>query len=266
MNKIICVVILVLVLFVLLVNKSSFNDLLINSDVTELQPKNFPPLTENVPGMIKLEPPVVPEEIGLAMKYPQGVGVGMSKLDSNAFTPDKPGTLLTQYEIPEAYGESSLTDPYGVRGAGQGSRILKIKNVGSQSNFKPLDESVDINFAKAYTQSNTEVPTGLKQINDSTFINYADGFVPSENLFIQSSPGQTSNLNNCETTYPNTEKYEQYCITEGDIPYGKIVNGRVNPRLVSRWQSYTGDYSREQALGTIDGVLYPMLNIPKKTV
>jgi FkbM family methyltransferase len=41
----------------------------------------------------------------------------------------------------------------------------------------------------------------------------------------------------------------------------QIVNGKVNPRLVSRWQSYTGDYNREAALAPIDGLLYPTLNV-----
>jgi hypothetical protein len=82
-----------------------------------------------------------------------------------------------------------------------------------------------------------------------------------ENLVIQTSPGQTSTLPNCEQTYPNVVKYKDFCITEGDIPYGQVVDGRVNPRLVSRWESYTGDYSREAALQNIDGVLYPELNV-----
>ena len=46
-------------------------------------PKEFTPLSQEIDG-IHLEPPVVHEEIGLAMVYPQGVGVSMSKSDSNS--------------------------------------------------------------------------------------------------------------------------------------------------------------------------------------
>ena len=91
-------------------------------------------------------------------------------------------------------------------------------------------------------------------------INYSDSFNPDDNLKIQTSPGQSSTLTNCETTYPNVVKYNDFCITAGDIPYGQVVDGKVNPRLVSRWESLTGNYSREEALAPIDGVLYPQLN------
>ena len=62
----------------------------------------------------------------------------------------------------------------------------------------------------------------------------------------------------------NIEKYGDFCITEVDIPYGQVVNGKVNPRLVSRWESYTGQYSRDAALEPIDGLLYPNLNVLTK--
>jgi hypothetical protein len=254
---------LIVVLIVTLSRKSSFNDELYSDNLTMEQPKNFPPLDETIEptdSEIKLEPPTVPEEIGLAMKYPQGSGVGMSKLDSNAYTPDKPGSLLTEYKIPSAYGESSLADPTGINGADQGSRILRIGNLGDQLKFKGTDEAECKQFAKAYSDDNAEVQSGLKLLDGSNFINYSDQYVPSNNLLIESSPGQTSTINNCENTYPNTEKYKDYCITDGDIPYGQIVNNKVNPRLVDRWESYTGDYSREDALKGIDGLLYPTLN------
>jgi hypothetical protein len=47
------------------------------------------------------------------------------------------------------------------------------------------------------------------------------------------------------------------CITEGDIPYTKTIDGKVNPRLVSRWESYTGDYSASEALKAKGGLLFP---------
>jgi len=240
-------------------SKSNFNDLLINNNLTEIPPKNFSNLDgENVDNL-PLLPPTVKEEIGLGIAYPQGAGVGMSDTDSNSFTIYNPGPLLTDYTIPESYGESSLTDPSGEKGASQGARILKLNGTGNQLNYKPLDESEKELFSAAYKSG--EVQTGKKLINGSNFINYSDNFNPESQLSIQTSPGQNTTLNNCEQTYPNVEKYEDFCITDGDIPYGQIVNGKVNPRLVSRWESYTGDYSRAQALESIDGVLYPKLNM-----
>jgi hypothetical protein len=239
--------------------KSKFNDLLINNNLNKIPPKDFPPLGVDNVDNLPLLPATVKEETGLAMVYPQGSGVGMSDLDSNSFTVYKPGPLLTNYSTPEAYGESSLTDPTGLNGASQGVRVIKLKGTGNQLNFKPTDESEKENYSAAYT--NGEVQNGKMLINGSTFINYSDSFNPESELGIQTSPGQASTLNNCEQTYPNVEKYGEFCITDGDIPYGKVVNGKVNPRLVSRWQSYTGDYSREKALAPIDGVLYPKLNV-----
>ena len=177
------------------------------------------------------------------------------------WSPDKPGPLLTDHVGPESYGESSLSDPTGTNGAEQGSRILKIKNTGNQLNYKPSDETNKINYAAAY--SSGEVQEGFSLINNTKPVDYSDNFVPDDYLKIQTSPGQESTLPNCESTYPNVVKYNNFCITEGDIPYGKVVDGKVNPRLVSRWESFTGDYSREDALNPIDGVLYPNLNVLK---
>ena len=190
------------------------------------------------------------------MLYPQGAGASMSKKDSNSFEPGSPGPLLTDYTIPESYGESSLADPDGKLGADQGSRILTIGNLGSQLNFKPLDLAETGTYAAAYTGG--EVQQSLR-MNNNEVINYSDSFDPSNSLNLQTSPGQQTSNNNCETTYPNVTKYNDFCITDGDIPYGQVVNGKVNPRLVSRWQSYTGIYSREDALAPIDGTMYPTL-------
>jgi hypothetical protein len=263
-NKIIILVVVIVAIAVWYFTKSSFDGKLINTNLTDKQPLSFPPLNK---GPLKLAKPDVPEEIGLAMPYPQGSGVGMEVSDSNSFYPTKPGPLLTDYVGPESYGESSLSDPTGNNGANQGSRILKIKNLGDQNKFKPLDETATHAFATAYTNGGSidtsELHSGNKFRNGEDYVNYADNYVPSSNFNIQSSPGQVSTLDNCETTYPNTEKYEDYCITDGDIPYGKVVNGKVNPRLVDRWQSYTGIYDRDAALNGIDGLLYPVLNILK---
>jgi len=249
----------VLVALIVMKSVSSFKTTLVTpfEQLDDSQPKNFTPLNEDDTGGIHLEPPVVPEEIGLAMKYPQGTGVSMSKGDSNSFEPGNPGPLLTDYTTPESYGESSLT---GTNGAGQGARILKLKNTGNQMAYKPVDEIMDQPYAQAYSSGEVNVSDSVL-INGSKPVNYTDNFNPEDNLTLQASPGQSSDLPNCETTYPHVLKYGNYCITEGDIPYGQTVNGKVNPRLVSRWESFTGDYSRENALSPIDGVLYPNLGV-----
>jgi len=255
------IVLLIMVIIVPVIfsaSKSKFNDLLINNVLTQIPPKDFPPLDVNNVDNLPLLPATIKEETGLGMLYPQGAGVSMSDTDSNSFNNNQPGPLLTDYSIPEAYGESSFTDPTGMNGASEGVRVLKLKATGNQLNFKPLDESEKNLYSRAYTPG--EVQSGQKLINGAGFINYSDSFDPESQLGLSTSPGQSSTLNNCEQTYPNVEKYGQFCITDGDIPYGKVVNGKVNPRLVSRWESYTGDYSRQEALAPIDGTLYPKLS------
>jgi len=263
MNKLLIIVICSIITYFIYTKfyKAQFNDKLVNNNLTDQQPLHFPPVLQstNVPGFPDLVPPVVPEEIGLAMVYPQGSGVGMSQSDSNSFEPGKPGPLLTDYTIPESYGESSLSDPSGNNGANQGARILRIDSTGNQLNFKPIDEAENKFYSSAYTIG--QVEEGRKLINNATPIDYSDTYNPSSNLKLQASPGQMSSLNNCEKTYPNTVKYNDFCITEGDIPYGQVIDNKVNPRLVSRWQSFTGDYSRQEALAPIDGTLYPTLSV-----
>jgi len=259
------VVIIAIGIFFLIQNtaaKSSFYGTLNNPPDTLVQgnqPMNFPKLNTPVQNIESLSPPDVPEEIGLGMVYPQGDGVGMSPTDSNSFYPGNPGPLLTTFVNPESYGESSLTDPTGLNGSDQGARVLRIKNTGNQMGYKPLDMSMKSNFSAAYSDS--EIQKGAMFINGSQEIKYDDPWNPEDNLLLQTSPGQQSNLTNCEQTYPNVVKYGDLCITEGDIPYGQVVDGKVNPRLVSRWESFTGDYSREAALNPIDGVLYPNLSV-----
>jgi hypothetical protein len=264
MNKLLLVILSTIVTYFIYTKfiKSTFSDKLINTNLNPTQqPMNFPPVDPStvVPGFPALVPPVVPEEIGLTMVYPQGAGAAMSKMDSNSFDPGNPGPLLTDYTVPQSYGESNLTDPYGTNGADQGARILKIGTTGDSMKYKPMDESEKEFFSAAYTPG--EVSEGLQLINDSQSINYNDSYNPSNSLVLQASPGQMSTLSNCETTYPNTVKYNNFCITEGDIPYGQVVDNKVNPRLVSRWESFTGDYPREAALTPIDGLLYPTLSV-----
>ena len=245
-------------------SKSNFRRTLITPPelIEQTPPKQFPDLEENDNGGINLYNPVVPEEIGLGMIYPQGSGVGMSPSDSNSFVLDKPGSLLTDYTIPESYGESSLADPSGGLGADQGAHVLRIKSTGNQLDYQPIDESLPNTFASAYDDGNSRiVQTGSTLINNGLPINYTSNYNPNENLKIVGSVGKESRNISCESWYPNAVKYRDFCITEGDIPYGEVVDNKVNPRLVSRWESYTGDYSREAALAPIDGVLYPNLEV-----
>jgi len=260
---IVCIIIAV-VFLIIGFKKQSFRNVLISNNFDATPPKQFSPLDLNASDEIPLSPPVIPEEIGLAMAYPQGSGVGMSNTDSNSFEPSNPNSLLTDYSIPQAYGESNLSDPMGTNGADQGARILKIKNTGNQMAYKPVDESLTSTFAQAYSPSG-DVQGGVTLLSGNQQINYTDNFNPEQNLTLQTSPGQESTLNNCETYYPNTVKYNDLCITEGDIPYGQVVDGKVNPRLVSRWESFTGNYSRPAALEPIDGLLYPRLNALEST-
>jgi hypothetical protein len=255
------VIFIVIIAVIVFFPKSGFKRTLITppSEISNEQPKNFPPLTEPHQE-INLLPPVVPEEIGLAMAYPQGSGVGMDPNDSNSFYPDTPGPLLTSHLQPISYGESNMADPYNNSGSAEGSRVLKIKSTGSQSSYQPVDNIIKSVYSPAYTAGEVS-STDSTFINGSTAIDYKQNFEPEQNLKLQASPGQKSTLPNCEGTYPNVVKYNGMCITEGDIPYGEVVDGKVNPRLVSRWESFTGDYSRQQALEPIDGVLYPNLNV-----
>jgi len=253
-------ILLILVIAVVLTNKqSSFNTVLSGAPITDKQPNSFPVLGSDAPvNNSPLKPPEVKEEIGLGMNYVQGQGGAMDRNDSDAYGNAKRGELLTNYSIPESYGESSLTDPSGIRGANEGARIIKLTNPGKQSNYKPVDEIRKINYASAYSTTE-ENPENLF-LDKKDFIDYNDTFKPESGLIAQSSPGQMSSFDKCETTYPNTQKYESFCITDGDIPYGKVVNGKVNPRLVSRWESYTGEYSPQSVLDQTNGLLYPTLN------
>jgi hypothetical protein len=262
-KKYILIFVILLFVFALANNsKSSFYDTLtkpVDALINNEQPLSFPPIDVTPNGVFPLMKPDVPEEIGYSMVYPQGSGVGMEKSDSNSFEPGNPGPLLTDYVNPESYGESSLADPTGNRGSDQGCRVIKYTTTGNQMEFKPIDDTDKETFAAAYGTG--EFQKGQHFINGNAPINYSSSFNPENNLILQTSPGQMSTLPNCETTYPKVVKYDGLCITEGDIPYGKVVDGKVNPRLVSRWQSYTGDYSPEEALNPIDGVLYPNLNV-----
>ena len=93
--SVIILVFLIVCAVMLIVNREKFNTTLSGEPINNQTPKHFPKLNEQVGSFPPLAPPTVPEEIGLAMKYPQGTGVGMNVLDSNSFYPTKPGPLLT---------------------------------------------------------------------------------------------------------------------------------------------------------------------------
>jgi hypothetical protein len=219
--------IVIFIVLIIISSKSNFYDTIDstgNRSFTDRQPKSFSPVAVK---------PDIPEEIGLAMAYPQGVGVGMDSADSNSFAPSAPGPLLVNYVNPESYGESSYLSQ-----TPSATRVIRLKSTGNQSQFKPVDLAEKETF-----------------INGNTPLDYADSFDIQSNLTLESAPGHEGK--NCETTFPRVVKYKGQCITEGDIPYGTTVDGKVNPRLVSRWESYTGKYSTSDALSPADGVLYP---------
>ena len=175
----IAIVVIIIVVSVVASKKSGFKTTLITpaSQIEPIPPMKFTALgsKEQASEEIPLVEPVVPEEIGLAMIWPQGAGASMDKRDSNSFEPSKPGPLLTDYTIPESYGESSLTDPLGQHGAGYGARILTIKDTGNQLDFKPVDESMTSLFAHSYG-NNGEVQTGSALINNAKPVNYDNNF------------------------------------------------------------------------------------------
>jgi len=214
-----------------------------SSQLNNFQPKQFSK---------DFVPPPIKEEIGLAMVYPQGMGVSMSPADSNSFSPGNKDSLLTDYSIPESYGESSFNDPTGKLSA----RIIDISSTGTQDSFKPMDSLAKHPYSAAYTLGNKEFV-----LPNSVYTDYNDTFVPERNTVLQGSPGKDNTMAPCDTLYPPVVKYGDSCITAGDIPYGEyvMVNGQkvVNPRLVSREEFYTGNYDADKALSNEFGLLYP---------
>jgi hypothetical protein len=197
---------------------------------------------------IRLLKPDVPEEDGFPL---YGGGVSMDRNDSDVLiSTNDNGPLHTSLLKNESIGESMYTDQFG-------SRIVKIKNTGSQSNFKGFDESESTNYSAAYN-NNTLVQTGYNFINNNTFINYGDDFVPDNNILTEGSPGSMTATPNCEQTLPRTTKSGDYCLSDVDLPYKEVTNGKVNPRLVSRWESYTGMYDPQAVINdSHSGNLFP---------
>ena len=258
MDKEHLIILLVLAVIVYKLNeKSNFNVDLVSSKYTNDQPMSFTPLTSPIGKNIPLASPTVPEEIGLGYVYPQGAGSAMSPFDSDSFAPGN--TLLTQHLVPQSYGDSNFIDPV----FNDGSKIIKLRSAGQQDKFKPMDSNIECTFA-SHKQPKLEVAAGsTTMIPGNEYINYSDSFKPEDHLKIQNSPGKEAMVSPCEDTYPRAINVGKYCVTAGDIPYGQVVNGRVNPRLVSRWESYTGKYNPQEALQGIDGTLYPRLAIPR---
>jgi len=227
---------------------------------------HFSPLLETPPSQLTSEQPkefvndfVKPpnkEEVGYSILYPQGMGVSMSNADSNAFVGGDSNILLTDYKNPESYGESSFNDPMGEYSA----KILDIGNTGIQDQFKPTDVLSTTNYASAY---NNSVPNKEYFTDSPIYTNYTDNFVPEKNIDLHALPGKDFSLAPCDDVYPNVVKYNDSCITVGDIPYGQSVNvnGKemVNRRLLDTYQAYTGDYNANDILKNENGLLFPKI-------
>ena len=263
------IVVIALVLFLLYyfnILKSGFNNVL-NGTINESVPKIFPelilPPKENNPIITpndpsggfsgvpsqeqRIIPPKadIPEEAGFPI---YGKGVSTDPNDSNVFESENvPGKLHTEYPENDSFGESMYSDQFG-------SRIIKLKNAGSQLAFKGLDESQKKYVAGAYGKEG--IQSGYTLMGNG--ISYSSDFNPKQNLKLEASPGSYSLSNECESTYPNTVLSNGACLTAGDIPYDSVVNGKVNPRLVSRWESYTGSYDPQEVLRN-NSTLFPMV-------
>ena len=262
-------IIFCIIMYFIINNKGSgFNDVL-SGNIDNSTPKLLPELLETTE--IKNEPingiprklesvgivgneqqipllkPDVPEEIGFPL---YGKGVSTDPADSNVFISEKnPGSLHTEYNQNDSIGESSYSDQFG-------SRIIKLNSAGIQSSFLGKDEAEFKYEAGAYNKP--PVQSGYTLLNYNNPINYSSNFNPSSNLKIETPPGQYTSTDNCETTYPNTINNNGVCLTAGDIPYNTIVNGKVNPRLVSRWESLTGSYDPNQIIKQSSS-LYPII-------
>lgn len=261
------VVIVGIVLFLLyhFLLKSGFNNVL-NGDINESVPKIFPELVfppkENVivkpndpsgslSGDFSREERILPPKADIAEEagFPiYGKGVSTDPMDSNVFdSENNPGKMHVEYPQNESFGESMYSDSFG-------SRIIKLKNAGTQSGFKGLDESQNKYISGAYGMGG--VQTGYTLMGNE--VNYSSEFIPKNGLKMEASPGSYSLSNECESTYPNTVLSNGACLTAGDIPYDSVINGKVNPRLVSRWESYTGNYNAEEVLKG-NSTLFPVV-------
>jgi hypothetical protein len=255
----------ILLLLYFYVFKSSFNNV-INGNINDSSPRMFPELVpppkENIviaPNDTSVSllgnssqeqrilPPKadIPEEAGFPI---YGKGVSTDTMDSNIFVSENvPGKLHVEYPQNESFGESMYSDQFG-------SRIIKLKNAGTQSQFKGLDESQNKYVSGAYGMGG--VQSGYTLMGNG--VNYSSDFIPKNGLKMEASPGSYSLSNECESTYPNTVLSNGACLTAGDIPYDSVVNGKVNPRLVSRWESYTGNYNAEEVLKG-NSTLFPVV-------
>ena len=202
--------------------------------------------------------PVRRDEIGLGLFHPDGMGAGMNRDDSNSLSPI-PDTLLTNYTTPEAIGESSML---WISPQTPNCRIIKLDNTGNQEEFLPTDMYYTKMYSNAYTSGENTLRGEL---------NYNTSYDPESSLSLECSPGQynipfmgTENAVKppCEDTYPRAVRYnlngKTMCITSGDIPYGEVLNGRVNPRLIDRWQNYTNRYNAQEVTRG-NGLLYPKI-------
>jgi hypothetical protein len=230
-----------------------FNDLdnkFINNDVNDpllYIGKNINNGSANKEQQINLVKADVPEEGA----YPiYGSGASMDRNDSNVLLSDtEVGPLHLEFKNNESIGESPYTDK-------NGSRIVKIKSTGNQTLFKGIDENEKNHYLA--TDNLNEISSGNYLLKNEKNIDYSSDYLPTENIKLESSPGYYTNSDICENTYPRNIKNKNTCILEGDIPYGEIVNGKVNPRLLSRYEYLTGDYDPYSKINKT-GNLYPVL-------
>jgi len=237
-SYILLVFLVLLLLFIFTQKKSGFNDVLdgqINT-ITPIIPDSYNTCSND----ISLLRPDVPEERAFPL---YGAGASMDRDDSNTTANiNKSDSLHTLFKVNESIGESPFSQNIN-------SRIIKIKDVGKQNMFNAFEK----NFYTAAFVNNTILD------NKKFVTQQYDDYNPSNNLLLESSPGSVNNSEvNCESTYPKVVNFNGMCLTEGDIPYEQIVNGKVNPRLVSRWESFTGQYDPNQVLLT-NGLLYPVI-------
>ena len=103
----------------------------------------------------------------------------------------------------------------------------------------------------------------LAYLNNSVVI---DGNVLNAREYLRSTPEYSNMYEGTSDQRKQREKnfekdIEKLVNEKGVLKLGQVVDNKVNPRLVSRWQSFTGDYNRETALTPIDGTLYPNLAV-----
>ena len=195
---------------------------------------------------IELLAPDVKEETGFPV---YGNGANTDRNDSRVLiSTTEEGPLHTEYSKNESVGESPYSDTYG-------SRILKINSTGIQNEYS----TTDLGEEYSVFSGNTNYLLKNQSVNRE-YYSQPDIITLPDSLKVESSPGQYSETEVCESTYPQVYKHKGLCLNGGDLPYNQAVNGKVNNRLLSREQVLTGNYNAESILSQVgSGNLYPVL-------